>query len=171
MDGTAATLGTAEATPVGDPRITAYGMLLEAHAALGALVARDLDEVAGLPMSWFEVLVRLSRSPDERLRMRDLAGQVLFSTSGLTRLVDRMERAGLVRREQCPDDRRGSFAVLTEEGHGALDATLPRHLRTLDEHLVEPLGEEALDQLTASLEILRDHAHRVMGTAIPEVGG
>lgn len=141
-----------------DERITAFGMLLEAHAAVTHAVSRDLEATAGMPITWFEVLVRLSRSPGQALRMSDLAAQVALSHSGLTRLVDRAIEAGLVRREACPDDRRGSFAVLTDAGGAALDAALEGHLDSIDRHLVAPLGPEGVATLTDLLRTLRDAA-------------
>ena len=140
----------------GDERITAFGMLLEAHAALTGVVNRELEATAGMPITWFELLIRLARSPDQRLRMSELAGQVGLSHSGLTRLVDRVIEAGLVRREACPEDRRGAFAVLTPAGDSALDAALEDHLASIDRHLVAPLGPEGLATLTDLLRAVRD---------------
>jgi len=82
--------------PWDDPRITAFGMLLEAHAAVVTQVNRDLEATSGIPITWMEVLLRLARSPGHRLRMAELARQVGLSTSGLTRLIDRVEHAGYV---------------------------------------------------------------------------
>src|SRR3954463_9665149 len=127
-----------------DRRITAFGMLLEAHAAVVGAVNRDLEEQSGMPVSWFEVLIRLARTPGQRLRMTELAGQVSLSTSGLTRLVDRVEAAGFIAREACPSDRRGAFAVLTPAGQEALQRTLPAHLESLERHLAAPLGRAGM---------------------------
>lgn len=140
-----------------DARITAYGMLIEAHAAVTHAVGKELERTAAMPTVWFEVLIRLVRSPDSRLRMSELAQQVQLSTSGLTRLVDRLEAKGYVRREACPGDRRGLNAVLTDEGRAVLDAALPAHLDSLQRFVVDPLGGDVtalIDQLRA----LRDNA-------------
>jgi DNA-binding MarR family transcriptional regulator len=134
-----------------DPRVTAFGMLLEAHAAVMADVGRELEQAAGVPVQWFEVLLRLARSPEHRLRMTELATQVRLSTSGLTRLIDRIEEAGHVTREACPSDRRGAYAVLTPDGEQVLRAALPAHLDTIDHRIAVPLG----DQLTAATDLLR----------------
>lgn len=139
-----------------DERITAFGMLLEAHASLTAAVNRELEATAGMPITWFELLIRLSRSPEQRLRMSELSGQVGLSHSGLTRLVDRVIDAGLVRREACPEDRRGAFAVLTPAGGVALDDALGGHLESLERHLVAPLGREGVAALTDLLRAVRD---------------
>ena len=142
--------------PCDDERITAFGMLLEAHAAVTAAVNRELEATSGMPITWFELLIRLSRSPGQRLRMSDLAAQVGLSHSGLTRLVDRVIDAGLVRREACPEDRRGAFAVLTTAGVHALEASLGGHLESIDRHLVAPLGDEGVATLTDLLRTVRD---------------
>lgn len=144
--------------PCDDDRITAFGMLLEAHAAVTGAVNRELEGTAGMPITWFEVLIRLSRSPQQRLRMSDLAAQVGLSHSGLTRLVDRVIEAGFVRREACPDDRRGAFAVLTDAGAAALEGALGGHLESIECHLAEPLGREGMVALTDLLRTLRDAA-------------
>ena len=139
-----------------DPRITAFGLLLEAFSAVQGAVATDLARSSHLPAPEFEVLIRLSRSPGQRLRLTELANQVRLSTSGLSRLVDRVEAAGLVRREACPSDRRGAFAVLTEEGEAALAAALPTHLESLERNVVAPLGSDDLETLEGLLRRLRD---------------
>jgi DNA-binding MarR family transcriptional regulator len=73
------------------------------------------------PLSWYDVLFALLEAPEHKLRLHELAQAILLSRSNLTRLVDRLEVAGLIRREQCPHDRRGAFAVITEEGHAIRD--------------------------------------------------
>ena len=138
-----------------DPRITAFGMLLEAHAAVITQVSRDLEASIGIPVSWFEVLIRLARSERHELRMAELARQVGLSTSGLTRLIDRIEEAGYVRRAACPTDRRGANAVLTDEGEALLRKAVPLHLESLELHVRAPLGDD-LVPLTDLLRTLRD---------------
>jgi MarR family 2-MHQ and catechol resistance regulon transcriptional repressor len=104
----------------------------------------------------FEVLMRLARSPGQRLRMTDLAGQTTLSTSGVTRVVDRMERGGLVRREACASDRRSSYAVITDAGKERIDGVLPGHLELVQRWFVGLLTEEQLEQLQQSLRTIRD---------------
>ncbi|MGD9796728.1 MAG: MarR family winged helix-turn-helix transcriptional regulator [Acidimicrobiia bacterium] len=143
------------AEPWDDPIITTFGMLHEAHAAVLADVSRDLEAMAGIPLPWYEVLLRLARSPEQRLRMAELAHQVGLSTSGLTRLVDRVEEAGYVARQSCTDDRRGAFAVLTPAGQEILRGSLPQHVESLRRRVAAPLGADA-DRLTELLRALRD---------------
>ncbi|HYY80191.1 MAG TPA: MarR family transcriptional regulator [Actinomycetes bacterium] len=135
-----------------DPRhLAAWRSLLQAHAALTELLERELVTERGLPLSRYEVLLYLAESPDGRLRMQELAEQVLLSKSGLTRLVDRMEAAGLVRRERCPDDRRGAYAVLTDHGRAVLRRAAPVHLRGIQEHFGRHVGEDEARALSGAL--------------------
>ncbi|MFC7547252.1 MarR family winged helix-turn-helix transcriptional regulator [Plantactinospora sp. GCM10030261] len=141
-----------------DPRITALGLFLEAHAGLTARLATQATE-HGLSMVEFEVLMRLARSPGEGLRMSHLAAQTSLSTSGVTRVVDRMERDGLVFRRACPSDRRSWFAVVTEAGKRRLNETLPGHLALIEQWFTGQLTPTELEQLLAGLRKLRDAVH------------
>lgn len=140
-----------------DPRIEAFGMLLEAHNEVANATQRGLEESAQLPVSWLGVLIRLARSPGGRLRMTQLAHDMTMSTSGLTRLIDRVEAEGLVRRESCPEDRRGLHAVLTDEGRAVLAEATPCHLTDLERYLAGAFEPEELRQLVDLLRKLRDH--------------
>ncbi len=141
-----------------DPRITAVGLLVEAHAGLLARFAAQFEE-HGLSPVEFEVLTRLARSPGNQLRMTDLAAQTSLSTSGTTRVVDRMERDGLLARRACPADRRSYFAVATESGRERLQAALPDHLRIIEEWFTGQLDRESLTQLLDGLRRVRDAVH------------
>jgi DNA-binding MarR family transcriptional regulator len=134
-----------------DERITAIGLLAEAYSGLVARFGVQIAEHDLAPVE-FEVLIRLGRSPRGQLRMTDLSAQTSLTTSGITRVIDRLDRAGLVRREACPTDRRSSYAVITTAGQGKLDAILPGHLALIDEWFT---GRLAPDQLTAVLDGLR----------------
>lgn len=141
-----------------DLRITAVGLLMETCTALSARFAAQFAE-HGLSPVEFEVLMRLSRSPGHQLRMTDLAAQTSLSTSGVTRVVDRMERDGLLVRSACPTDRRSSFAVLTPAGHARLNETLPGHLELIEQWFLGQLTPEALDCLLNALRAVRDAVH------------
>src|SRR5215211_3717055 len=110
-----------------DERITAFGLMAETYTGLSQRFAAQFAE-HGLSTVEFEVLIRLARSPEHQLRMTDLAAQTSLSTSGVTRVVDRMERDGLVCRRACPHDRRSSYTVVTAAGLARLNETLPGHL-------------------------------------------
>jgi MarR family transcriptional regulator, 2-MHQ and catechol-resistance regulon repressor len=142
-------------TDLHDPRLTAFGLFAEAFTGLTTRFAAHFEEHR-LSAVEFEVLMRLARSPGHRLRMTDLAGQTSLSTSGVTRVVDRMDRDGLVRREACPSDRRSSYAVVTDAGRRRLDEVLPGHLELLQEWFVGVLPAAQLDQMLDSLRTIRD---------------
>jgi MarR family transcriptional regulator, 2-MHQ and catechol-resistance regulon repressor len=145
--------------PLDDPRLTTAGLLFEAHAGLSSALERRLAEECDLPAQWFEVLLRLARSPGHRLRMCDLAAQVALSPSGLTRAVDRLEEAGLVTRNSCPEDRRVSHASLTAAGLARIEAAVPVHLAHLDEYFTSVLTDDELAQLSSTMRKLRDHVN------------
>jgi MarR family transcriptional regulator, 2-MHQ and catechol-resistance regulon repressor len=140
-----------------DPRIDCFGMLIEAHNEVVNATQRHLEETVALPVPWLGVLIRLARSPGQRLRMSELARDMTMSTSGLTRLVDRIEATRHVRREACPEDRRGMHAVLTDEGRAVLDQAVPAHLADLERYLGGALDDDELVRLTDLLRKVRDH--------------
>lgn len=144
---------------VDDDRITAFGLFVEAHAAIAAAIERDIEAAAGISGAEFGVLLSLARTPGEHLRMTDLAGQASLSTSGMTRLVDRLVAAGLVERTACPNDRRGLEASLTPKGRTLVEVALPAHLDSIQRHVSEPLGGD-LKRLEAPMRVLRDSARK-----------
>jgi DNA-binding MarR family transcriptional regulator len=131
--------------------LAAWRALLETHAAVTELLARELTAERGLPLKAYDVLLNLAEAPDGRLRMQELSASVLLSKSGLSRVVDRMEEGGLVRREQSEDDRRGWFAVLTDRGRSTLRRAAPVHLRGIQEHFARHLDDEEARVLAAVL--------------------
>ncbi|MFI7545549.1 MarR family winged helix-turn-helix transcriptional regulator [Actinoplanes sp. NPDC049599] len=143
------------ATDFDDPRFTAIGLLSEAYTGLHSRFAAQLEQHRVSPVE-FEVLMRLARSPQNRLRMTDLAGQTSLSTSGVTRVVDRMDRGGLIRREACPSDRRSSYAVITEAGLARLDEILPGHLELVQRWFIDQLRPDQLAQMLEALRTVRD---------------
>ncbi|MDW5327303.1 MarR family transcriptional regulator [Plantactinospora sp. KLBMP9567] len=141
-----------------DARITAVGLVMEVYAGLAARFAAQFEE-HGLSTVEFEVLMRLARSPEHQLRMTDLAAQTSLSTSGVTRVVDRMERDGLLCRRACPSDRRSAYAVVTESGIARLEETLPGHIQLIQDWFVGQLEPARLESLLDSLRIVRDAVH------------
>lgn len=108
---------------------------------------RELQESHGLSLADYEILVRLSEAPDRRMRMSDLASATLASRSRLSHQIDRLESAGIVQRMTCSEDRRGSFAVLTDHGWQALVAAAPDHVAGVRRHFVDVLGSAAFTDL------------------------
>jgi DNA-binding MarR family transcriptional regulator len=151
-----------------DPeRLAVWRLLLETHAAVVDRLSRELEAESDLPLTWYDVLLQLSGAPGGRLRMRDLAEAVLLSRSGLTRLVDRMEAAGLVCREAHPSDGRGANAVLTPAGRTALRRAAPVHLRGIDFHFARHLSDEEVATLRAALDRVVTALHEEAAAASP----
>jgi len=151
-----------------DPaQLSAWRRLLEAHATVTELLEHELVAERGLPLSRYDVLLNLAEAPEGRLRMQELSASVLLSKSGLSRLVDRMVEAGLVRRERCQDDRRGWFAVLTDQGRSALRRAAPVHLRGIQEHFVRHLEPDEVQVLATALARVVAAA-RAAGADLPE---
>lgn len=113
-------------------RITLVGLILETALGLQRRFGPAAEAAIGVGGQAFEICIRLYRSPQQTMRMSDLAVQTGISPSGLTRAVDRLAGEGLVRREHCPEDRRGTYAVLTEEGARRMAAALERHEAEID---------------------------------------
>lgn len=137
----------------------AWRAFLRAHAAAIGAIERDFASAApDLPLSWYDVLVALVDAPDRRLRLHELARAVLLSRSGLTRLVDRVEAAGLLRREPDPADRRGAFAVLTDAGYEALRRAWPLYARGIQQHFGRHLADDEAAALARVLQRVADAA-------------
>ena len=122
---------------------------------------RDLQRDAGMPYASYEVLARLADSPESAMRMGDLAEDLRWSPSRLSHAVERLERAGWVRRETCPTDRRGCYASLTDAGRAALDAAAPAHAEAVRAHLVDELTPEQVAQLGEISESVVRHLSTV----------
>jgi DNA-binding MarR family transcriptional regulator len=129
-------MSTATAVKIASPEQDALSLeerrawrgLLRAYACLAKRLDAELDQAHRLPMTSYEVLHQLDEASGGRMRMCDLAEQAQLSRSGLTRLVDRLERDGLVERIPCEDDARGQYAVLTARGREVFDAARATHL-------------------------------------------
>lgn len=137
-------------------RLAAWRGLLNAHAAAVGAIERDLAASGAIPLTWYDVLVALSEAPEHRLRMHELADRIVLSRSGLTRLVDRLERAGLLTRVSCQTDRRGAFAELTPAGEATLLRTWPAYARGIATHFARHLSPEEADQVASVLERVGD---------------
>jgi MarR family transcriptional regulator, 2-MHQ and catechol-resistance regulon repressor len=138
-----------------DPRITAMGLFSEAYNGLSTRLACQIAQ-HGLSMIEFEVLLRLGRSSDGQLRMTDLSAQTSLTASGVTRVIDRLERDGYVTRIACPTDRRSLYAVISRSGHDRIAAILPGHLDLINEWFTGQLHPDELQSLLGSLRSVRD---------------
>jgi DNA-binding MarR family transcriptional regulator len=115
---------------------------------------RELQRDAKIPHAYYEILVRLSEAPERTLRMSQLADSTLSSRSRLSHAVSRLEESGWVQRRNCPTDRRGQLAVLTDEGFAALAAAAPTHVEGVRSHVFDPLTAEQVAQLRDLSETL-----------------
>ncbi len=150
---------TSRAQLLEHPHLTTSGLLLEAYAGFAQAAEARITAASGLSAQWFEVLIRLARSPERRLRMTELAAQTTLTPSGLTRAVDRMVAAGLVERQACPTDRRSTYAVLSKDGEKRLMRALPVHVALLEELFDGLYTKGELATLTGLLRRLRDSAN------------
>ena len=108
---------------------------------------RELQCEAGMPHGYYEILVRLSEAPDRAMRMSDLADRSLSSRSRLSHAVAKLEELGWVKRQECPEDRRGAYAILTDEGFAMLEKAAHGHVEGVRTYLFDPLSSEQVTQL------------------------
>jgi DNA-binding MarR family transcriptional regulator len=127
--------------------LAAWRGFLRVHAALTKQLDAEIEAAHGLALSSYEVLINLQVAPDKRLRMADLAERSLLSRSGMTRLVDRLEKQGLLARDHCVSDARGCFAVITEAGEAWLAKARPTHLDGVRQRFLAHLAPEDLERL------------------------
>jgi DNA-binding MarR family transcriptional regulator len=132
--------------------LRAWRGLLRVHASLSKALDTQLEREHGLPLTSYEVLLYLDEADGQKMRMCDLASSVILSRSGLTRLVDRLERDGLLVRESCASDARGAFAKLTPAGHEKLTAARATHLAGVRSLFLAHLEPEELDVLASVWE-------------------
>ena len=147
--------GEQGAQGLGDPTELgqqAWRGLLRAHACLAKRLDAELERAHGLPMSSFEVLHHLAGSPGGRMRMCDLAEHAQLSRSGLTRLVDRLEREGLLERCSCQHDARGAYACLTGDGRVRMQEARRTQLSVVNEYFISRFSEQELSEMAAMWE-------------------
>jgi DNA-binding MarR family transcriptional regulator len=139
-----------------DRRARAWRLFVETHGLVFGRLVDELKAETGLPITWYDVLFQLQEVPGQRLRMRELADAVVITKSGLTTLVDRMEEAGLLRREPPPNDRRAIEVVLTEAGHRRFEEANAVHWRGIQEHFIAYLDEAEGELLARLLERVKE---------------
>lgn len=135
-----------------DGRHLSWGALLRAHSKATQRVGRRAEAEGALPLDWYGVLLVLEYAPEGRLRMGELAEHAMLSRSGLTRLIDRIEAAGLVERHLCPHDRRAFETVLTSKGQAAREKSWPIYARAIAEGFGNRYSEKEAQQLTELLK-------------------
>ena len=135
-----------------ETELAAWRGLLRVHTALVKALDAELSAAHDLPLSSYEVLITLESAPHRKRRMAELADSVLLSRSGMTRLVDRLERDGLLVRDTCTDDGRGCFAVLTDKGAELLERARPTHLQGVRQRFLTHFSEDELQRFAGAWE-------------------
>ena len=128
---------------IDEDQLRAWRAFLRAHSTMLRRISQDLEEAELPPLPWYDVLAVLRDAPDARLRQVDVADQLLLSTSGLSRLLDRIEEAGLVERVACPGDRRSLHLQLTDDGREMLERMWPVYARGIVENFLPAFGRSA----------------------------
>lgn len=138
----------------------AWGGLLTVYNRMDDLIEADLQGNFGISHVEFEILLRLSWTPEHRLRLQDLAANSLLTRSGISRAVERLERLGLVQRSPAPEDRRGAYAVLTEKGAALFDEAMQKHVSLVKQYFLSVLTPEELEQLAAIWKKIGEHQNK-----------
>jgi DNA-binding MarR family transcriptional regulator len=138
-------------------RLRAWRLFFESALAVIDVLEVEMERDAGFPLPWYDVLVQLEDAPEGR-RMNELADRILYSRSGLTRVVDRMEKDGLVRRVRPENDRRSIFVSLTDEGRETMERARRHHRHGIEEHFASHLSDADVKALTRALEKVSAHA-------------
>jgi DNA-binding MarR family transcriptional regulator len=132
--------------------LAAWRAFLKAHATVVDRIDHDLVVAERLPLSSYDVLIELYEAPERRLRMHELARRVVLSRSGLTRLVDRLEAEGFLTRDRSGTDRRGAYAVITEQGIAALRRAWPVYAQGISQYFAQWLSPEEAQVFVSALE-------------------
>jgi DNA-binding MarR family transcriptional regulator len=139
---------------VTEHELSTWRFFIKTHAKIIEKIEQDLAEQKRVPLTTYDVLIALYEATDRKLRIGDLNKKVLLTKSGLTRLIDRLEREGLIRRERSEEDRRGSYAALTEAGEIELRRAWPVYARGIKNYFAAPFSKGELDFMHTALEAL-----------------
>jgi DNA-binding MarR family transcriptional regulator len=137
-----------------DEGILAWSAFLRAHAAVVRRIEADVEAKARLPLGWYDVLLELNSAPGRRMRMQELGEAAVLSRSRVSRIVDELVNSGLAERQPNPEDRRSSYAAITDEGRKVLRRAAPIYLAAVQEHFVGDLGRDQLAAVRAAMEAL-----------------
>jgi DNA-binding MarR family transcriptional regulator len=138
-------------------QLRCWRLFVESSLALVDVLDAELQEAAGIPQRWYDVLVHLEESPDG-IAMTELADQILYSKSGFTRVIDRMEEAGLVSRVRPPNDRRSILVTITDQGTQTMQDARRHHRDGIERHFSRHLTDTDTKALTRALEKISTHA-------------
>jgi DNA-binding MarR family transcriptional regulator len=152
-------MATPPLRPLDEREMSAWHALIRSHNRVMRRLEAELEAEQGLSLPAYEVLAHLSEAADQQLRMSELAVHAVLSPSGLTRLIDKLAREGLVRRHRCESDARVIYAVLTPEGLRRLEAAYPVHLRGVREHFLDHLSDQQCEAVAEALGGLAGVGH------------
>ncbi len=139
-----------------DDELAAWRGFIKAHAHIIENIERDLAEQKRVPLTTYDVLIALFEAPGHKLRLGELTKKIILTKSGLTRLVDRLEKEGLLIREKSEEDRRGAYAVLTAEGAAQLRQAWPIYARGIKQYFAVALSEEGLQHVTRAMAAIQN---------------
>ena len=143
-------------TQLDSARNSLWRLFLTVHTRLVERVEQDLKQAGLPPFEWYDVLLALKQASNQRLRLSELAEVLLVNRTNVTRLVDRLEKANLIQREACPNDRRGAFAVLTEAGLAMQQTMWKVYSQSILEYFARHLEEEEVKGMTIALQRILD---------------
>ena len=138
-------------------RLRAWRLYFESALALVDVLDTELEQAVGIPLRWYDALVQLEESP-EGIPMTELAERILYSKSGFTRVIDRMEQEGLVRRARPTNDRRTILILVTDKGTETMERARRHHRDGIQRHFAQHLTNADIKALTRALEKVRTHA-------------
>lgn len=147
-----------------EDQLPAWRAFLRAHSMMLRRITRDLEDAGLPPLTWYDVLAAVDEAEERRLRQVEIAERILISNSGLSRLVDRIEKAGLIERIACPEDRRSIFVAITPSGTEMLDRMRPVYARGVAEDFLPALGtneceiREALETIASECQVAKEIA-------------
>lgn len=139
-----------------EQKLAAWRAYLFSFGTVMRSLESEMQEEQDLLLTWYEILAHLNSAENGQMRMQELAESTLFSRSGLTRIIDRMDDIGLVTRQPCPEDRRGMYAVITDEGRAALESAMPGHVRGIRDHFLSHMSDDDIRALHRALSKVLD---------------
>jgi DNA-binding MarR family transcriptional regulator len=150
-----------------EQQLRAWRLFITANARLVEKIDKKMQKSDNLPLHWYDVLVELVEAPEQRLRFNELAARVVLSKSGLTRLVDRLEQEGLLKRESVSGDRRGAYAVLTDLGREKLRQSWKVYAPAIVEHFALHISDDELNIITNVFERILEALNSANPDAAP----
>jgi DNA-binding MarR family transcriptional regulator len=145
---------------VSEAELRAWRYFIKSYAYLMDTIERELSAEDKVPLSTYDVLIALFEAPEHKLRLGELTQKLVITKSGVTRLLDRLEREGLVVRQKSEEDRRGSFAVLTPEGETQMRRAWPVYARGIKQYFAAGLTPEQIEQLTEAFGSILEGSRR-----------